>query len=43
MDNINNYNKAFKETFSIKDDSLKNNLEYNSIDGLPYERSSNKD
>jgi len=32
MDNINNYNKAFKETFSIKDDSLKNNLEYNSID-----------
>ena len=32
MDNINAYNKAFKETFSVKDDSLKNNLEYNSID-----------
>tara|TARA_B100001123_G_C15330306_1_gene1031009 strand:+ start:1394 stop:1633 length:240 start_codon:yes stop_codon:yes gene_type:complete len=32
MDNINTYNKAFKETFSVKDDSLKNNLEYNSID-----------
>ena len=23
MDNINAYNKAFKETFSVKDDSLK--------------------
>tara|TARA_B100000886_G_C20400552_1_gene482388 strand:- start:89 stop:328 length:240 start_codon:yes stop_codon:yes gene_type:complete len=32
MDNINTYNKAFKETFSVKDDSLKKNLEYNSID-----------
>ena len=32
MDNIDTYNKAFKETFSVKDDSLKKNLEYNSID-----------
>ena len=32
MNNIEKYNNAFKETFSINEKVLKSNLEYNSIE-----------